>query len=594
MDVSIIQHAKDKVPRQVTLNEVVEQIRGGAWPEGYHPFLLIQGVFEGGCLQKQITRMSGLSVASVGYGGEEMRQQVNDDEHTLLCYRASDRLIIIYWYELDPGYDLPQQRKFYKKAFLFGNDYYKQLLDMSCIIDKDAGRLVPMYHDPDVYYNPQAEEFLAWEIKEGCRQQSSKPKSTEGLRERKPSWAEQVMTLDEIDDYLNKHAEFRYNVITGRIEVRLFSDRIIRGSEPWEPITDRHFNNLWRGMKRIKFVVEKDIRNEIESEFSPDFHPFRAYLDSLPPWDEADYIRVLAASVTVAGDFDDQQIFYKCLRKWLVAMVAGWLSKDVVNQTMLVFVGRQGIYKTTWFNSLLPPVLRQYFFTRPNISRSDRDTHTTMTQFGLVCCEELDSLRPVEMNTLKADITTAFFNDRPAYGHYNEHRKHIASFCGTGNNIRFLNDPTGTRRWLPFKVENILSPRDFPFEYEGIYAQAYALYQQGFEYYFNEQEIEWLNDRNQRFCVANLEQQLVHRHFRKPSATEPTELVDVVTALNAFPGYMLAKISPERVDAAFAALGYKESTVDGITGYLAVKRKPEEIQSLGRLMALDANQKDNT
>ena len=203
-------------------------------------------------------------------------------------------------------------------------------------------------------------------------------------------------------------------------------------------------------------------------------------------------------------------------------------------------------------------------------------------------------MKPAQMNTLKADITTAFFDDRPPYGRYTEHRKHIASFCGTGNNVRFLNDPTGTRRWLPFKVENILSPREFPFEYEGIYAQAYALYQTGFEYYFSGQEIEWLNDRNQRFSVANLEQQLVHRHFRKPSGTEPTELIDVVAALDAFPHSLLAKITSERVDAAFAALGYEEATVNGTTGYLAVHRKPEEIQSLGRLMALDAGQKNKT
>jgi len=57
---------------------------------------------------------------------------------------------------------------------------------------------------------------------------------------------------------------------------------------------------------------------------------------------------------------------------------------------------------------------------------------------------------------------------------------------------------------------------------------------------------------------------------------------------------LLAKIIPERVDAAFAALGYEETTVDGITGYLAVHRKPEEIKSLSRLMALDAVQKQKT
>ena len=599
MELSILQHAKDKAPRKVTLDEAVRQIRGDQWPAGYQPCLLIQGVYEGGCLQKQLTRMSGLSVAAFRREereakSEELWQQVCGDEHTLLCYQTDDWLLIIYRYELDRGYDIAQQRSFYKKAFLFGNDYYELLLGAHSVRDRDAGRLVPMCHDPDAYYSPQADEFLAWEIKEGCRQQTSRPRSTEGLRERKPSWAEQVMTLDEIDDYLGKHAEFRRNVITGRIEVQMFSDRIIRGDEPWEPFSDWHFNRLWRGMQRIKNVPEKHLHNEINSDFSPDYHPFRAYLDGLPPWDENDYIRVLAAGVTVAGGFDDQQIFYNCLKKWLVAMIAGWLSDDIVNQTMLVFVGRQGIYKTTWFNTLLPPELRQYFYTRPNISRSDKDTHTIMTNFGLVCCEELDAMKPAQMNTLKADITTAFFDDRPPYGRYTEHRKHIASFCGTGNNVRFLNDPTGTRRWLPFKVESILSPRDFPFEYEGIYAQAYALYREGFGYYFTDQEIEWLNDRNQRFSVANLEQQLVHRHFRKPSTTEPTELIDVVAALHAFPSNLLAKISPERVDAAFAALGYEEATTGGITGYLAVRRKPEEIQALGRLMAHDAIQQKET
>ena len=34
---------------------------------------------------------------------------------------------------------------------------------------------------------------------------------------------------------------------------------------------------------------------------------------------------------------------------------------------------------------------------------------------------------------------------------------------------------TGNRRWLPYEIESILSPREHPFNYEGIYAQAYAL-----------------------------------------------------------------------------------------------------------------------
>ena len=44
-------------------------------------------------------------------------------------------------------------------------------------------------------------------------------------------------------------------------------------------------------------------------------------------------------------------------------------------------------------------------------------------------------------------------------------------------------------RWLPFEFESIDSPREHPFDYEGIYSQAYALYQQSFRFWFSQQEI---------------------------------------------------------------------------------------------------------
>jgi predicted P-loop ATPase len=59
------------------------------------------------------------------------------------------------------------------------------------------------------------------------------------------------------------------------------------------------------------------------------------------------------------------------------------------------------------------------------------------------------------------------------------HRPHIASFCGTGNSLQFLSDPTGNRRWLPFEVKSIEPPHDNPLDYSNIYSQAYALYRQG-------------------------------------------------------------------------------------------------------------------
>ena len=44
-----------------------------------------------------------------------------------------------------------------------------------------------------------------------------------------------------------------------------------------------------------------------------------------------------------------QERFRYYFKKWLVAMVVAWVTPNVVAQTMLIFVGRGGIFKTTSF-----------------------------------------------------------------------------------------------------------------------------------------------------------------------------------------------------------------------------------------------------
>ena len=58
-------------------------------------------------------------------------------------------------------------------------------------------------------------------------------------------------------------------------------------------------------------------------------------------------------SVNVKGGPDEQMLFYQCLKKWLVGMVASWVEPKVVNHEMLVLIGEQGTYKTTWFSHLV-------------------------------------------------------------------------------------------------------------------------------------------------------------------------------------------------------------------------------------------------
>lgn len=275
-------------------------------------------------------------------------------------------------------------------------------------------------------------------------------------------------TVEEIKSFLDGHISLRFNEITSRVEYEIPADNT--DANRFMPVNDRIVNSLWSQMSTITRVNIQDMYRVIESDYVPVFNPFKEYLNNLSKPGEQDYIRELAQTVRVKGSEQEQKLWHLYLKKWLVGMVASWISEDVVNNVILVLIGEQGAYKTTWFNYLLPPPLKQYFYTKTNANRMSKDDILTLAQYALVCCEELDTMRPAELNQLKAAVTMPSIDERAAYAHYHEHRKHIASFCGTGNNTQFLSDPTGNRRWLPFEVDSILSPREHPFHYEGIYA----------------------------------------------------------------------------------------------------------------------------
>ena len=407
-------------------------------------------------------------------------------------------------------------------------------------------------------------------------------------KEHKKNWREVYASVGDIKAFLGGRLYLRHNVITGRVECRLPSNYETDGTD-WQPISDRVVNSLWAELSQVKPVRAQDMYRVMESDFVEEYHPFRYYLDHLPPWDGQDYIIELSVSITIRGGVEKQMLFYEYLKKWLVAMVAGWVDESVVNNVILVLIGEQGSYKTTWFNYLLPPELKTYFYTKTNANRMGRDDLLTLAQYGLVCCEELDTMRPSELNQLKAAVTMPSIDERAAYAHFHEHRQHIASFCGTGNNVQFLGDETGNRRWLPFEVESIRSPRDHPFNYAGIYAQAYALYQEGFRYWFSQDEIHQLSEHNRAFETPRLETELVQLYFRQPTEVETGEFMSVARAMQIVSSNISQKLSAVHLGRALSELGFRRVKYQGVRGYIVVCRKPDEMQMVQRKMAREAS-----
>ena len=415
-------------------------------------------------------------------------------------------------------------------------------------------------------------------------------------KEHKKNWREYTATLAEIKAFLSDHAYLRYNTVKHRVEFRLpASDPFVQNSTltefvspEWQPMCDRLKNTLLDLLCAVKYTRRSDLEIVLESGFVPSFHPFRHYFSRLPPWDGQNHILALSSTVMVRGGIDMQMRFYEYLRKWFVAMVASWCDDDEVNQTVLVFIGEQGSYKTTWFANLLPPELRHYFRIKVNASHMKPDDYIALSQFGLVCLEELAPMKPMQVETMKSMVTAPAIDERKPYGRYPEHMPHVASFCGTGNNVQFLNDPSGNRRWLPFLVERIENPRDHPFDYENIYAEAYALYRQGFCHYFTKAEEDALREHNKTFEVPQSAHEIIEKHFRKPSEGERGTFytsTDILTHIGYLP---VLNLTPEKIGAAMQALGFQQYRSHGRRGYRVVAYSGSEIEANRRMLADDA------
>ena len=348
-------------------------------------------------------------------------------------------------------------------------------------------------------------------------------------------------------------------------------------------LTDQHVNSLY-----CRFCLDtgrqakiSDFYIIIESDFYPDYHPLKEYLESLPAWDGVtDHIDRLASTVHVTGC--TQELHNRFFKKWMVAMVAAWLDDGTTNHEILTYIGEQGKYKTSFMTHLLPPALDKYFAIKHFNHSMSKDDRLALTELALIDLEELDNMRPEAVNLLKAITTDPAINLRPVWERYALRRQHIASFCGTGNNPRFLTDLSGNRRWLPFMVECIDSPWERATDYDGIYAQAYALWQQGFRYWFDDEENAELEQHNRQFEEPNIEEELILTYLRQPYGDEAGEFLTATRIIELIGMYVKCPLSPKRVAFAMRRLGFEQRRTKSARGWNAVILTGDDIKNAQR------------
>jgi hypothetical protein len=367
-----------------------------------------------------------------------------------------------------------------------------------------------------------------------------------------------IPAIDKVENFLLSKYRFRNNTITGRLEYRFLTKKV------WYQVNDYIENSMLRELLKNKVRTNMSgLRNLLYSDFCELFNPFSTYFESLPPWDEqTDHIAQLADTITTTH----QDLWHTCFKKWLVAMVGCVLDEHTINQTVIVFSGKQGVGKTTWMENLIPKELKQYLFSG-TINPNNKDTLIHLSECMLINLDELENLNRTEIGSLKELITKTHIRIRRAYGHNNETLPRCASFAGSVNTAQFLNDTTGSRRFLSFEVTDI--KYDHKVSLNDVYSQALHLFQSGFRFWFNRDEIDAINHNNEQYQLRSPEEELLLTWF------EPCAKEDANAIISA--SQILAKLADK------AKINVSDGSVNKL-GKALVKHKFTRLWRHGRLM----------
>lgn len=352
-----------------------------------------------------------------------------------------------------------------------------------------------------------------------------------------------MITLPDLRRKVIEHFFIRYNEVTDQLVFRYrkpddedetIDDVCPITSAEWEVLDETKYNDMriLIADETSKRVLPQDVKSVVVSSMAKKIHPVRQYMEKLPSWDGIDRVIELAGHIHVhsihpkKSDEEIQADLLWALHKWLVGMVATWMDDRKENQTILTFIGPQGVYKTTFFRNLLPEPLKVYFWENAHNSFHLKDDHFSLTENCLVEIEEVDAFEGKDLSELKGLVTSDQIKERRPYATFRTRKFRLASLCASGNEQYILTDKSGNRRWLCFWVDAIDKPEEWQFNYEQFYAQLLNEYSNGFQFYFDKQEEARVELLNEPFCQVSTEEELIVANFRKPLRRESYKLMN--------------------------------------------------------------------
>lgn len=307
-------------------------------------------------------------------------------------------------------------------------------------------------------------------------------------------------------------------------------------------------------------------------------NPILNWIES-KPWDGRDRLTALADTLEVTED--DRHYRDVALTTWLLQCIAAadgarqTPNRDALPKYELAFIlqGGQGAKKTSWFKRLVPKQLSAYIIDGAHLDPADKETVRICISSWICELGELDStFRRADVSRLKAFLSKQTDTIRLPYDRAESQFGRRTSFCGSVNPEQFLNDSTGSRRFLPLQVTacNSLHAIDM----QQLWAQVWSLYLGGQQWWCNAELEEMLKERHERhaettpvdelvaetFYTEKVEKGLGHRHY-----TATRILIEC--------GIKEPKAQQASIANAYLKkLGFRQVQADGVRGYWLERR----------------------
>lgn len=372
-------------------------------------------------------------------------------------------------------------------------------------------------------------------------------------------------------DTLMGFATWRYDVWRQRTEM-------CESDGDWRPIQDRDIDTFYCRLREMGVkITSQDVRSIIASrDFSKDHDVVREWLEGLKPWNpdtDPDYLDEFYRGHLEFVDKETEDFCVEMLKKWHVKMVELMLGICNENPLMPILKGSQHIGKSYFARHILPPELRDLRIEVTPTQPIDKDFIISLSETCYIVFDEASFSSNQKNNAMKHIMTSERSNLRDAYARYREDRKRRASLIATTNEEYFIPDKEGTRRYLVVDIKGTVNLDQFPLPYEGAYAQAIYLIQNGFQSYPTQDESRLISQYNRRYAQTNDCEEAIATFINKPDTFENATSMtagDILRELNSL-GFRGRDINTNNIGRTMKKLEFESRIINGRRKYLVKK-----------------------